>query len=161
MRCAVGKVFLSIGLSFAACSTAVFAADDRVPVTITACVQPGTLPGTYVLTHVEQLAGGTAVPADAVYWLSTTKGLKEQVGRTIEVSGTFSPKRDAGKIATVKVASNLGTGEEKIAIENGAKRAETKNDFRPVGTAGVKSEIARPYRRLEVASIRTLRPSCP
>src|SRR6185295_17898441 len=57
---------------------------DTVPVTITGCLLAGTRPDTFILKNVTDSAGRSA---DVIYWLSTTRGLKDRVGQTIEVTG--------------------------------------------------------------------------
>jgi hypothetical protein len=137
------------------------AKDTAVPVTITGCVNAGAASNTFVLTRVEEVSAAQTRPADSIYWLSTTKGLKEHVGHKISVTGTFSPERDAGKTGKLKIESNPTTGEEKVVLENGMKRVELKSEPGAVGTSGVKAEIERPYRRLEVQTIKMIASSCP
>jgi opacity protein-like surface antigen len=154
------KLILAAGAA-AICSAGAFAADIHTPVAITGCVHAGTEPGTYVLMNVYEVTDGHAVPAGAVYWLSSTKGLKDNVGNKVEVRGTYSLDRDYGKTAKLKVKTDNATGEQTVSLENGAKKTEIKEEVRPVGTSGVvASEVKRPYRRLEVASLRTVAESC-
>ena len=131
-------------------SAAISAADDSVPVLITGCVMDGD--------------GGKMVPTDSIYWLSTTKGLKQQVGRKVEVVGTYSPSRDVGKTGTIKITADA-SGQESIALENGAKTAEaTTTDASGVtgvvGTSGTTTEITQPYRRLQVKTLKRLAENC-
>ena len=143
-------------------SSVLAAQKDDVPVTITACVHEGNN-GTFVLTNVVDLSESKDAPAEAVYWLSTTKGLKDHIGHRIEVAGTYSPSRDAGKTAMVKIETDAEDGETTVAVENGMKRAEFHEPV-PVGTSGVVGdstvEIVKPYRRLEVTSLRMIGASC-
>jgi hypothetical protein len=144
------------------CSSGVAAAKrTHIPVSIVGCVQRGMDAGTFVLANVQELIDGRSVLAPATYWLSSTKGLAQNVGRKLRVDGTYSPERDAGKTAKVTVETDEQTGEVKIALENGTKKVEVASDA-PVGTAGIvpKVEFKRPYRRLEVESIRTVAPNC-
>ena len=153
------RSILAIGAA-AMCSAGVMAA-ARTPVTITGCVYAGTSPDTYVLLDVDEISGGTAAPAGAVYWLSSAKGLKELVNQKVEVRGTYSLDRDVGKTAKLKVQTDTATGGEKIALENGMKKVEIKDELRAVGTTGViSSEVKRPYRRLEVQTIRMIAETC-
>jgi hypothetical protein len=149
--------FLAIGVA-AFCSAGILAADNNVRVRITGCVMDGN-DGSFVLTNVQELSGGKMSPTSSVYWLSSTKGLKQQVGHKVEVTGTFSPSRDEGKTAKVKVETDSATGHETIKVENGAKRAEaTTGDT--AGTTGVKTEITKPYRRLEVRHLKMIADRC-
>ena len=141
------------------CSAGLIAADDDVRVRITGCVMDGD-EGTFVLTNVQELTDGKMVSSPAIYWLSTAKGLKAQVGHKVEVNGTFSPLRDEGKTGKMTVESDSASGEQTVKVENGAKKAEAT-----VGTSGssatsVKTEITKPYRRLEVKSMKMIARSC-
>ncbi len=153
------RLLLAIGAA-AICSAGLAAAKDDVPVKITACVHDGAK-GSYVFTNVVDLNESATAPASVVYWLSTTDGLKEHVGHKIEVSGTYSPSRDAGKTAKIKIETDANDGETTIAVENGMKNAEIEEPG-VAGTSGVKSEttIEKPYRRLEVKSIKMIAASC-
>jgi hypothetical protein len=154
------RIFLAFGAA-ALCSAGVLAADDNVRVTITGCVRGGE-GDSFILTDVKEMAGGRMSPTTSIYWLSTTKGLKEQVGHEVEVRGTFSPSRDEGKTGKIKIESDPASGTETIKIENGAKRAETTVDTGDgvAATSGVKTEIKKPYRRLQVKKLTMLRASC-
>jgi hypothetical protein len=152
------SVILGIGIAVLFCGGA-FAADKRVPVTIVGCVQDGAA-GTFVLTGVREVENGDLKPTDAIYWLSSTKGLKEHVGHIVEVSGSFSPARDAGKTGKIKIETDAVTGDAKVAVENGIKKAEMTTRRDVVGTAGVKTEIVKPYRRLEVDSLKMVDGRC-
>jgi hypothetical protein len=149
------KLICGIGLA-SICTIAVAAADTRVAVSLVGCVRQGADANTFVLMNVKELANGQPVPATATYWLSSTKGLSKHVGHKLQVDGFYSPDRDAGKTARVRVETDQQTGELKVKLENGGKTTPT-----PVGTAGVvKAEFERPYRRLEVDGIRMVAPSC-
>ena len=152
------KFVLAVTVS-ALCSAGLFAANDDVRVRITGCVMDGDS-GTFVLTNVQELSGGTMSPTNSIYWLSTTKGLKAQVGHKVEVNGTFSPSRDEGKTGKVKVESDPATGEQTVKVENGAKKAEATTGTTGISTTTVKTEITKPYRRLEVKSMKMLARTC-
>jgi len=155
------KVLLAIGAA-ALCSSVLLAAEQRTPVTITGCVHRGTSGDSYVLTNVHEVSGGESRLATNLYWLSTTKGLKDFVDQQVEVNGTYSLSRDAGKTGKVKVKADPSTGEERVVLENGLKKAEAKVDAppRPVGTSGTIAEFTRPYRRLEVQSVKMIAARC-
>jgi len=154
------RIVLAFGVA-ALCSTGLLAADDNIRVMITGCVRDGD-GGSFILTDVREMAGGKMSPTTSIYWLSTTKGLKEQVGHQVEVRGTYSPSRDEGKTGKIKIESDPASGQETIKIENGAKKAESTVDTQDaaVSTSGVKTEIERPYRRLEVKKLTMLRRVC-
>jgi hypothetical protein len=148
--------FSAVTLGSAAVTAAI-----HTPVAITGCVHAGIEPDTFVLLNVYDVTDVRAAPAGAVYWLSSTKGLKDHVGHIVEVRGTYSLDRDFGKTAKLKVKTDPLTREQTIALENGAKKVELKEELRAVGTAGVMpTEIKRPYRRLEVGSVRMIGASC-
>jgi len=154
------KKLIPVLAAAAFCSAAVLAATNT-PVAITGCVHAGADPDTYVILDVDEVTDGHAVPAGAVYWLSSTKQLRSHVGHKVEVRGTYSLDRDFGKTAKLKVKTDPDKGERTIALENGAKKAEIKEELRAVGTTGVlPTEVKRPYRRLEVTSVRMIEASC-
>jgi hypothetical protein len=128
-------------------------------VTITGCVQRGS-GRTYVLTNIEETSPQVQSPATDIYWLTSTKGLRQQVGHKVQVTGLVSEKDDAGKTGKVKVKTS-GNGEEKIAVEATGNKAEATVEA-PVGTSGEKtrSEVSRPVHTLHVRSIAMLASSC-
>ena len=144
----------------ALCSAGVFAASDDVRVRITGCVMDGD-GGSFVLNNVQELKDGKMAPTDSIYWLSTTKGLKAQVGHRVEVNGTFSPSRDEGKTGKIKTQTDNATGERTVKVENGAKKAEATTGTTGANAAGnTKTEITKPYRRLQVQSMHMIANSC-
>ena len=155
------QILVVVGVA-AICSAGVFAADDSVPVRITGCVLDGD-GGSFILKDVQEMSNGIMSPTSSIYWLSSAKGLKRQVGHKVEVLGTFSPSRDEGKTGTITIIPDPATGRETLQVENGAKKAETTNDAAVatdiVGTSGV-TEITKPYRRLEVRKVRSLADRC-
>jgi hypothetical protein len=154
------QVLLAIGVA-ALSSAGILAANDDVRVRLTGCVLDGK-DGSFVLSDVQELSGGKMSPTSNLYWLSTTKGLKEQIGHRIEVTGTFSPSRDVGKTGTIKTKLDPATGHETIEIENGAKKAEASTTADPsvAGTTGVKTEVTKPYRRLQVQNLTRFGATC-
>src|SRR5438105_12352409 len=83
-------------------TAAAIAAQNDPSVTITGCVEKATQPGTYVLTHLtESVEGGQRAPS-VIYWLSTTKGLKDQIGHTVQVNGTVKPENDRDRMGKLK-----------------------------------------------------------
>jgi hypothetical protein len=154
---------LSVGVCIAALLTiGVPVAAQEPAVTITGCVLKGNVPDTFVLTDVKEVAQPAARPTDApeetipavIYWLSTTKGLKEQVGHRVEVSGTVSQRVDQGK---VKIDPKAGT----VEVSSGLKKAEAKTET-PVGTSGTvdKVEVKKPTQTLHVRTLRMVASSC-
>ena len=153
------KLMLAAGAA-ALCSAGALAA-ARTPVAITGCVHAGTDPDTYVLLDVDEVTGGRPVPAGAVYWLSSTRQLKDHVGKRVEVRGAYSLDGDFGKTATSTAKTGGAKGEQTTAPKNGANRAAPKEELRAVGTTGVPPrEVKRPYRRLDVTTVKMIAASC-
>ena len=100
---------------------------DTPPVTITGCLLAGTKPDTFVLKDVTDSAGRAA---DVIYWLSSTRGLKDHVGHTIEVDAR---------------------GKE-------AKAKTTDPDASP--STRTKEHKAMPVHRIKVQSVRMLAMTC-
>ena len=96
--------FLAIGVA-AFCSAGILAADNNVRVRITGCVMDGN-DGSFVLTNVQELSGGKMSPTSSVYWLSSTKGLKQQVGHKVEVTGTIEESSSAGSSSAAGSATS-------------------------------------------------------
>ena len=57
---------------------------DEIPLTLAGCVVAGAAQDSYLLTNVV-LDGPGAAPPHAFYRFNTTKGLKNYVGRRVEV----------------------------------------------------------------------------
>jgi hypothetical protein len=154
----VKQILLAISAA-AICWVSVCAADDNIPVKITGCVMKGDK-GSFVLTNVYEMSGTTMSPTSSIYFLSTNKGLKNQVGHKVEVIGSFSPSRDNGKVGEIIIASDPATGQKTIEVEHGAEKAEVVNSADVSGTTGVKTEVTKPYRRLEVQKLRRIGDRC-
>jgi len=151
------QILLMVAVSLV--SAGILAAKDNIPVRITGCVLDGEH-GSFILMNVQEMTGGKMTPTSSIYWLSTSKGLKEKVGQTVEVTGTFSPSRDEGKTGKITTTSDPATGQQTIEVENGIKNAEVITGTAVTGTTGVKTEVTKPYRRLEVKNLRTLGQAC-
>ena len=153
-----------VGLCAATMFTAVaIAAQDDPTVTITGCVEKGTHRDGYVISRViETVPGSPAKAPTVIYWLSTTKGLHDQLGHMVEVTGTLRPDDDKGRMGKVKAQADGTTGETKLAVEEGMKKVEVDNPV-AIGTTGTvetKVEVERPVLTLHVKSLRMLEPSC-
>ena len=154
------KLILAFGAA-TLCSAGPLAVTDT-PVTITGCVHAGTDPHTFVLLNVDEVTHGKGAPAGAVYWLSSTNGLKELIDRQVEVRGTYSLDRNLVKTAKLTRNSYPARAERSSTLENGMKHAETREERpKPVGTTGVlPTAVTRPYRRLDVRTIKMIAESC-
>ena len=154
-----------VGLCAATMLTAAaIAAQDDPTVSITGCLEKGTHRDGYVITRLtENGPGNTAKAPSVIYWLSTTKGLHDHLGEMVQVAGTVRPDDDKGRMGKVKAQVDGTTGETKIAVETGMKKAEVVNPDLPVGTTGsvvTKVEIERPVLILHVKSLKMIEPSC-
>jgi hypothetical protein len=151
---------LIIACSAAAmCATGALAA-VHTPITITGCVHAGIEPDTYVLLNVDEVTGGHAAPAGAVYWLSSTAGLRGHIGHKVEVRGTYSLARVVGGAAP-KIKSGDVAGRRTIALENGETNSATTPTRHAAGTTDVfPTEVKAPYRRLEVVGVRMIEEGC-
>lgn len=85
-----------------------------VPLTLTGCVMAGQARDSYLLTNVV-IDGTTAAPSNAFYRLNTTKGLKDQVGNRVEVTG-FADLDDIDK-GKVRVKTDDGKTTTAISSE--------------------------------------------
>ena len=115
---------ISLGAAIAGLATTAIAASRAapdlkdVPLTLTACVVTGEAKNSYLLTNVV-LDGTTAAPAHAFYRLNTTKGLKDHVGRRVEVRG----KADL---------DDVDTGKVRVKVEDGKTTTEVSSERRTV-----------------------------
>lgn len=92
---------------------AIAIAAEDVPLTLTGCVIAGHDKDSYMLTNVT-IDGTTAAPANAFYRFNTTKGLKEQVGNRVEVTG----KADLADIDKGKVHVKTDDGKATTAVSS-------------------------------------------
>lgn len=137
------------------CTVGLGAADNRVPIKLRGCVADGTTADTLVLTNITEVRQGKNANPQAIYWLTSTRELTGHVGEQVEVKGTYSPARDAGKTGKVILEENAVTGDAKISVENNGAKAETKLPDVPVGTSGLKTEVTKPSHQVDVQSVRS------
>lgn len=132
-------------------------------VTITGCLHQGTSSDSFVLMGV------TERPADsppsiqpvpwAIYWLDSTKGLKERVGEMVDITGKITGRRpEAGKITVSIDASELRAKD--VQVTSASKTLDVTTEkyepaARPVGTTGTDSSISvsRPVYKLDVETV--------
>jgi hypothetical protein len=128
---------------------------DTPPVTITGCLLAGTRPDTFVLKNVTDSAGRAA---DVIYWLSSTRGLKDHVGHTIEVTGPVVSVSE-GELEVTSDPSQ--TPNTTIAVDARGKeaKAKTTDEGAAPGTK-TKEQKTMPVHRIKVQSVRTLAPMC-
>src|SRR6267143_1200990 len=120
------NVLVAIGVA-ALHSTGSLAAAGK-PVTITGCVRAGATPDSFGLWNVEEISAGSAVPAGAMYRLSSSAGLTNHVGHKIEVRGTY--------VLVIDRASRpIGTSESAAELVS-PYRHLTVHSTRPSGCDG-------------------------
>jgi hypothetical protein len=137
------------------------------PITITGCVRAGTEAGSYMLMDVQEISGANrpqGVPVDingrdVLYILNSTKGLTNEVGRRVEVTGTVD-LTDADK-AQMKVTDDPAKLLDKTTEIKGDQQTVTVETNTDAGTgqnaAATKHTDKEPNRvlyRLDVKSIR-------
>jgi hypothetical protein len=149
------------GLSLAAtlAVAGVLAADDAAlsaeSVTITGCVHAGQKSDSFVLTDVTDTKG---VAGQVIYWLSSTKGLKEHVGKRVSVTGPVVKvsqgeveiKNDPGKDPPAKV---------EIKARGKEVDAGTTSPSVTTGEKG-KTEEKMPVHRIKVHSLKEIAGIC-
>lgn len=146
-------------------------------VVLVGCVLPGVDPDSFVLTGFIQGDPRThpGDPSPTLYWLSTTKGLKENINRQVEIIGTLGDTRDS-EPATVKVEADPSKmSGATLEIKTGTQTVKTAPDAavgtsgqiatagRPVGTGGYKEvvQVKKPVRELKVQSVLRVAQACP
>jgi len=130
---------------------------DTAPVTIRGCLLAGTQPDSFVMKNVTDSAGRAA---DVIYWLSSTRGLKDHVGHTIEVTGPvvsvsegeLQVKTDPSKSpdTTIQVRARGKEAKAKTTDADGAANPDVKT----------KEEKTMPVHRIKVRSVRMVSETC-
>ncbi len=134
-------------------------------ITITGCLHDGTAHDSYVLLGVTERPAGSTGPILpepwVIYWLDSTRGLKEHVGEMVDITGTVTERKK--KPGTITIAIDPSeTRSTDVRVESGTDSATTEkfNDRpRPVGTSSAPPtlEVSRPVYILKVESIRTVK----
>jgi len=129
---------------------------DTAPVTIVGCLLAGTRPDTFVLKNVTDSAGQAS---DVIYWLSTTRGLKDHVGQMVEVTGPVVAVSEGELEVKTNPAKSPDTT---IQVKARGKEAKARTDEdADVGTGTrTKEERTMPVHRIKVRSVRMVSPSC-
>ena len=156
MKTVVSGLALAGALATAGALWAEEAVRSKDPVTITGCVHAGQQPGTFVLTDVSDSKG---VASQVIYWLSSTKGLKDNVGKKIMVTG---PVVNVSQ-GEVEVRNDpKDTPPAQVEIKARGKEVEAHTRSASV-TTGDKSETEekRPVHRIKVQSLTTVAGTCP
>jgi hypothetical protein len=127
---------------------------DDVPLTLSGCVIAGEARDSYLLTNVV-VDGTTMAPPNAFYRFNTTKGLKDHVGRRVEVKGKADLEDgDKGK---VKVRTDDG----KVTTEVSSERRTVKAKDAWFGSMGaMKLDADIDTYKFNVDSVKGLQGNC-
>jgi hypothetical protein len=129
---------------------------DTTPVTIRGCLLAGTQPDTFVLKNVTDSAGRAP---DVIYWLSSTRGLKDHVGHTIEVTGPVVSV-SAGEVEVKTDPSKSQDTTIQIKARGKEAKARTDADVAPDPDIKTKEQKAMPVHRIKVRSVRMVSETC-
>ena len=136
--------------------TASAAPPDNIPLTLSGCVVAGEAKDSYMLTNVV-VDGTTMAPANAFYRFNTTKGLKEHVGRRVEVKGKADfDDVDKGKVK-VRTDSD-GKTTTQVSSERRTVKVADSLLFGSLGATKLDAEIAT-Y-KFNVDSVKPLQGNC-
>ena len=127
---------------------------DDVPLTLAGCVVAGEAKDSYLLTNVV-VDGTTLAPSHAFYRFNTTKGLKDYVGRRVEVRG----KADLDDVDKGKV--KVRTDDGKVTTQVTAERHTVKVEDAWFGSLGaMKLDAEVPSYKFNVDSVKPLEGNC-
>jgi hypothetical protein len=159
LTCAAGlALIVAAGPSTADDKTGTPVGKDTAPVTITGCLLAGTRPDTFILKNVTDSAGRAA---DVIYWLSTTRGLKDHVGQTIEVTGPVVAVSEGELEVKTNPAKSPDTTIQVKARGKEAKAKTTDADAVAMSPdSKTKDERTMPVHRIKVRSVRMVAPTC-
>ena len=97
--------------------------------------------------------------ADVIYWLSTTRGLKDHVGQTVEVTGPVVAVSEGELEVKTDPAKSPDTTIQVKARGKEAK-ARTEEDAAIGSDTKTKEERTLPVHRIKVRSVRMVAPTC-
>jgi hypothetical protein len=127
---------------------------DDVPLTLSGCVVAGEAKDSFLLTNVE-IDGTTLAPTHAFYRFNTTKGLKDYVGRRVEVKG----KADLDDVDEGKVKVRAKDGQ--VTTEVSSERRTIKVEDTWFGSMGsMKIDATVPTYKFEVEKVSPLQGNC-
>ena len=128
---------------------------DDVPLTITGCVVAGESKDSYLLTNIT-LEGTTAAPPNAFYRFNTTDGLKDHVGRRVEVRGKADlDDVDEGKL---RVRTDDGKTTTEITSERRTVKVDGNVWFGSLGSMKLDANV--PTYKFEVEDVKRLEGNC-
>ena len=127
---------------------------NDVPLTLSGCVVAGESKDSFLLTNVV-IDGTTMAPPHAFYRFNTTKGLKDHVGRRVEVKGMAD-------------LADVDKGKLRVKAEDGKVRTEISSERRTVkvedawfGSMGsMKMQADVPTYKFEVKEVKRLEGNC-
>jgi hypothetical protein len=156
MRTKLGGILAISALigSYTPTATAAPPDTDAVPLTLSGCVAAGEARDSYLLTNVV-VEGTTLAPANAFYRFNTTKGLKDHVGRRVEVKG----KADLNDVDNGKV--KVRTDDGKVTTQVTSERRTVKVEdawFGSIGARKLDAEV--PTYKFEVDAVKLLQGNC-
>lgn len=126
----------------------------EVPLTLSGCVVAGEAKDSYLLTNVV-VDSTMMTPPNAFYRFNTTKGLKNYVGRRVEVKG----KADLTDVDEGKV--KLETDDGKVTTSVTSERRTVTADNAWFGSTGaMKLDAAVATYKFEVDSVKPLQGNC-
>lgn len=129
---------------------------DDIPLTLSGCVVAGEAKDSYLLTNVT-IEGTAMAPPHAYYRFNTTKGLKDHVGRRVEVKGTADlDDLDKGKLR-VRVDDD-GKATSEISSERRKVKVDQNVWFGTIGALKLDADVST-Y-RFEVEQVRRLEGNC-
>ena len=128
---------------------------DDVPLTLSGCVVAGEAKDSYLLTNVT-VEGSSMAPPHAFYRFNTTKGLKNYVGRRVEING----KADLDDVDKGKVKVRTEDGKVRTEVKSEGRTVKVNDDvwFGSLGAKKLDAEIAT-Y-KFEVKSVKPLEGNC-
>ena len=132
-------------------------------VTVTGCLHEGTSRGSFVLLGVTERPADASAPIRpvplAIYWLDSTKGLKDLVGEMVDITGTITGRR--GKPGTITVDIDVSESRSTdVQVASGNKDLDVtskKFDDRPrpaeTSTSDSTLTVSRPVYKLDVEKV--------
>lgn len=147
--------------------------DDERAITITGCVYAGEAPDTFMLKNVKQLSQGWMAPIpknasgeSVMYWLNTTEGLSDRVGKRVEVTGVvdFSDSHKGQTKVTIDPSKTVDT---KTELSSAGRSVTVKTDTKPAvapipdATKVTATVPAAVVYDIHVKTVRTVPGECP
>jgi hypothetical protein len=144
--------------------------------TISGCVKEGTENGTYLLMDVAEVGrNGADKPVvndtrgrSVVYWLDSTKGLKEEEGKRVQVTGTVDLNDIYEGETNVKTnsAKKMDSTTD-VKVNSEVSKVTTETDTKPNvaplenGTKTSVKETERVVHKLKVKNVKRIAGVCP